>query len=184
MAHDSFISLKWSDNIFDHEYSFVICYASSFFINPNIPWKCDTQGAPKRVLCDNQLKEAMIEAQNNIRQHGYYESHAVLAKRHWWPLHQQRLLMVCVHWPHIPAPKRPDKSTSHQPSQIWQPWLPKCTWTLAHALVAAFRVVPYLTLTNLDTSDLKQHIDISTTQLRFFFDARLNWSHHVDIMCN
>lgn len=73
--------------------------------------------------------------------------------------------MVCVHLPHNTSSDRSDKSTSHQPSQIRQPCLSKCTWTLAHAPVAAIRVVPYLVLTNLDASDLEQHIDVSTARL-------------------
>ena len=38
--------------------------------------------------------------------------------------------------------------------------------TLAHAPVAAFRVVPYFARHELNSPDLEDHIDISTTQLR------------------
>ena len=38
--------------------------------------------------------------------------------------------------------------------------------TLAHAPVAAFRVVPYLARTNIDIPDLEEHINMSVARLR------------------
>jgi len=36
---------------------------------------------------------------------------------------------------------------------------------LAHAPIAAFRIVPYFARKNIDLSDLEQHIDVSVAQL-------------------
>jgi hypothetical protein len=43
--------------------------------------------------------------------------------------------------------------------------------TLAHTLIAAFRIVPYFAREHIDLPDLEQHIDVSATQLRELEDT-------------
>ena len=43
--------------------------------------------------------------------------------------------------------------------------------TLAHAPIAAFRIVPYFAREHLDLPDLEQHIDVSVTRLRELEDT-------------
>ena len=85
MAHDWLGSLARPDNISDHEYTLVIRYASGFFVDSNVLWKRDSQGAHKRVLYGNQRMEAMVAAHNDMCHRGFYASNALLAERYWWP---------------------------------------------------------------------------------------------------
>jgi len=80
MAHDWLNLLECPENIADHEYTLVICYASGFFVDNNVLWKRDPQGAHKRVLYHIQRIEAMIAAHNDTGHRGYYTSHALLAE--------------------------------------------------------------------------------------------------------
>jgi hypothetical protein len=45
---------------------------------------------------------------------------------------------------------------------------------LAHAPIAAFRVVPYFTREHLDLPDLEQHIDVSAARLRELKDTTVS----------
>jgi hypothetical protein len=85
MAHDWLLSLERPDNISDHEYTLVMRYAAGLFVDNNVLWKRDPQGAHKRVLYGTQRIEAMIAAHNDTGHRGYYASHALLAERYWWP---------------------------------------------------------------------------------------------------
>jgi hypothetical protein len=85
MAHDWLISFERPDNISDHSYSLVVRYASGFFVDSNVLWKRDPQGAHKRVLYGTQRIEAMIAAHNDTGHRGFYASKVLLTERYWWP---------------------------------------------------------------------------------------------------
>ena len=85
MAHDWLITMERPDNIDDHEFSLVICYASGFFVHNGILWKHDSQGAHKRVFYGSQRTDTMLATHNNTRHHGFYAMHALLVKQYWWP---------------------------------------------------------------------------------------------------
>jgi hypothetical protein len=85
MAHDWLNSLERPVNTSDHEVSLAIRYASGFFADSNVLWKCDPQGTHKRVLYGNQRTEVMIAAHNDLGHRSYFAVHALIAERYWWP---------------------------------------------------------------------------------------------------
>ena len=85
MAHDWLATLERPDDISDHEYTLVMRYASSFFLDDYALWKRDEQGAHKRVLYGNHRVAAMAAAHNDTGHRGFYATKTILAERYWWP---------------------------------------------------------------------------------------------------
>ena len=56
--------------------------------------------------------------------------------------------------------------------------------TLAHAPIAAFRIVPYFAHENIDLPDLKQHIDVLATQLRKLEDTTVTDPDYPEMLEN
>ena len=85
LAHDWLVTLKWSDDITDHEFALVTRYASGFFTQGSALWKRDAQGAHKRVIYYSSQIEALIVAHDNSGHKEYYATHSHIALRFWWP---------------------------------------------------------------------------------------------------
>ena len=85
MHYDNFYCMEWPNGIDDHEFLLVIQYASGFFVNKSILWKCDLQGAHKQVLYGSQWINVVVATHNDTGHCGFYMTHALIVEWYWWP---------------------------------------------------------------------------------------------------
>ena len=85
MVHDWLRTFLRPDGLSEHELALTICYASNFFIKHNALWKCDPQGAHKRIFYHGQQTRAIEATHNDTGHRGFYATNTLITERYWWP---------------------------------------------------------------------------------------------------
>jgi hypothetical protein len=69
----------------DSEYATFLRYCMEFFLDSDILWRKDRQGAHKLVAPQDRRFEIMRSAHDDVGHKGFHATRAMIAQRFWWP---------------------------------------------------------------------------------------------------